>query len=630
MVSPKPPPTVDQIVRTIEVTTPPEYHEPILDTVNETGQIYRGNARNLAELAETISRGASRQFFSTPPGFEPAGPSARATMTMTLERSSDLDDSLFLAAGKITAEGLRGRVYRSTEDQQWFGDDPDEAPRDVELVCDLIGEPGNLDYLADANGNLVVPGTTDPGLDVVDLQDLSQSRSGIRGVLNVVAGEITTLTDNGAAPTFSPSDVGLYLRINFAGTISNIGRVMRIIGYQVEPVDDPVGSNLFPRTVTLNDGPVVKLINAAQLDDGGAFTVYTTEARSEAADDVPLLPAIPVVGDAFYFGDDAPFNFIDLDVTTKLVGTLDLAWEYWNGATWVALPDLVDDTDGYQMTGLRRISWSLPGAWSSVVVNAIDKFWGRARVSSFTSIGQQPLAGRVIVGIANPLAVDPLDAQGNGQISWTILDAQDLGLVITQMTAPAGGRDDDLGLKIAERGVKRRPGESDAALRLRASRFANVVSPELIEREINQILEPFGEAGLIIDPGDGFTGLFWDIPTEFAPDIVGAWDLYGPGDLFPVDQTLLPLSGLEARWWFFVCVNPPSLGEFGAAWDEGPPSIYVEFFEEFIGSAWDYAFTDGFAYISAALNKAVYDRVQDIKGGGIGFSLIQCDVPTCP
>jgi hypothetical protein len=634
--SPKQPPSRDDFVRTIEVTTDAFYFDRIFDNetapVNETAQIYKGNARHLSELAKVMSRGATRQFFHVPPGFEPCGPAVRATMTITLDRTQDLDEHLFLVAGRITTEGPRGRVYRSTEDEEWFADDPDEASRDVELTCELIGEAGNLDYLADANGYLTIPGVdpATPDTGIVDLQDLSQDRSGIGGVLTVAAGEVSKLTDDGSAPTFSPSDVGLYLRINFAGNAANIGRVLRIIDYEQSTTVDPMSMNSFPRTVTLEDGAVPKLISAAQLDDGGLFTVLTTQARSEAANDVQLLPAAPAVGDAFYFGADEPFDFLDLVITTALAGTLDLTWEYWDGGAWQTMPDLLDDTNSYRKLGRRRVSWSTPGAWASVVVNAIDKFWLRARVSSFTSQAQQPLAGRCIVGIADPLLADPLDPQGNGQVKWTILDATDLGLEITQMTAPAGGRDDDLGLKIAERGVTRRIGESDDALRIRASRFANVVSPTLLEREINQILEPFGLAGQIIDPGDGFVGLFWDTPTLFSPAIVGAWDLYGPGDLFPTDLTMLPLSAIESKWNFFVCVPPPTLGEFGTSWDDGPPSVYVDLYAEYLGEAWDYAFLDGYPWLSAVLYKSVYDRVKAAKGGGIAFTLIQCDVPTCP
>lgn len=627
---PKPPPDTDQILRTVEVTTPPEWHRPALDRVTEQGQILRGNARTLGVLAETVGRAASRQMFVTPPGFEPAGFGVRASMVVQLERTQGLDSDLLFAAGKITAEGPRGRVYRSTADTQWFAFDPDGDVRQLELICDLIGEPGNLDYLADENGDLTRGSTGEPWLEVIDMQDHSQSRSGIRGVLTVAVGELATLTDNGAAPTFAPSDVGLYLRINYAGDVANIGRVLRIAGYSVAAGPAP-DTNLFPRTIELDDGPIAKLIDAAQLDDGGAFTVLTAEARESTPDDVTLLPVVPAIGDAFYAGATEQFSFIELTITTQAINDLDLVWEYWDGGAWSTFgAALDDDSDSFRIAGRRRVSWSIDPAWASVAVNGIDMYWVRARVSAFVSQVQPPLAGRLFVGVADPLLADPLDINGAGQISWTILDAKDLGVSITSMSAPSGGRDNDLGLKLAERGVLPRIGENLDALRRRGSYFANAISPTLLEREINQVLNPHGLAGEIIEVGEGFTGLYWDTPVEFAPEVVGAWDLYGPGDVFPADLTMLPISIIESRWHFFVCVPPSTLGEYGAAWDEGPTPIFVEDLGVFIDSYWDYAFTDGSPWVSEQIYKQAWERINLAKGGGIAFTFIECDVPACP
>lgn len=634
---PKKPPTTDEVLRTVRVTTPPEWHEPALDKTDaqgnpvatEQGQILRGNARNLSELAKVIGRGASRQFFVTPPDFEPASFGSRAGMTLEITRTRDLDEVLVLQQGSISLVGPRERVYRSLTDVVWYGNDPDGEIRFVDLECELIGEPGNLDFDADANGLLTIPGVDppEPDTDLVDFVNSSQNRAGQQGVLEVTPVGLSQLTDDGAAPTFSPSDPGLYLEITFAGNLANIGRILRIVGYQVGTV--PAG-NLFPRTVILDDGPIADLILAAQLDDGGVFTVLTTEARSSDLNDVPLLPAASVVGDAFYFGALAIPSFVDIDLAVAMVADLELTWESWDGATWQPLVDVIDETETLAVAGLRRVSWTLPALWPASTINGVDAVWARARVTSFTSQATQPIASRLFMGVADPLLADPLDANGDGQISWTILDAEDLGVEILSMTAPADGRDDDLGLKIRERQVLQREGESANALRRRSSRFANVVSPTLIEREINQILNPFGVAGKIIDPGDGFIGLFWDTPTSFAPGTVGAWDLYDPGDIFPVDPTMLPISIEDSRWHFDVCVPPPTLGEYGAAWDQGPTPQFVEAFGEFIDSAWDYAFTDGSPFVSEALYKQVFDRVNEIKGGGISFSVIQCDVPSCP
>lgn len=627
---PKAPPTKDEILRTLRLVTPASYHDPFFDDPGGAIAQYRGAARTLAELAKVTQRGASRQFFTAPPGDDSAGFATRATQTITLARAAGLDTTVIVDAGKLSTEGPRGRVYRSTELLVWYPLEPVEE-RVVELECDLLGEPGNLDYLAspDSGGLLLDPTTVDPSaptvgspaLDVIDLQDLSQGRSGVGATLTL--GVPTVLVDPGGAPTFGLPDAGLYVRFNSASNPLNVGRVLRILDVEIASTPDP-DTGVFPRTVTLDDTAQPELVSAAIQDDGGAFTQYTAEARDMALDDVPLLPAVPVVGDAFYFGSKSQFNRLDVLITTVRYGELTLAWEFWDGGTWVALSDLVDGTDGFMKAG--SVTFTIPPSWMVATVDTVDAFYVRARVDTFTSQTQQPLAARLIVFVPNFLAIEP----DPGEIGWTILDWKDLGFEILEMTAPAGGRDDDLQLKLDERKIRRRPGESVETLRRRAARFPDAITPQAIQWEVNRVLEPFGLGGLFCDLGKGWTGLFWDVPAALAPKYVGAWDLYGPGDLFPEDKTFLPIDEHELRWHFWIKVPPPTLGEFGAAWDEGPPSIWIEAYGTFLGSAWDFAFTDGYPYISAAAYKEVYERVRLAKGGGIDFTIITGDVPVCP
>jgi hypothetical protein len=622
---PKPPLTREQILDQLRRVTDEGYHAPFFDDPGGAIAQFRGLARANAVVAEVASRSATRQFFVAPPGFESAGPSVRASASITVQRTRDLDQPMIASAGSLSFAGPNGRVYRSTADVIWYPAPDPERERVVDVVCDFVGEPGNLDPFADDDGNLTDPKTGAPQLSVLDLQALSQERAGIRARLTV--GPLAQLVTNGVAPTWAPSDVGLYLEITAAGTAANVGRVLRIVSWSA--ATEPGAEGYYARTIELDDGLQLALTSAALLDDGGVFTDYTAAAQAGVASTVPLLPAVPVVGDAFLYGGDAPFAALEVAVTTRLYGVLTLAWEWWDGAVWQPAADLVDGTDGYQVEGVSRVEHTIDPAWATLTIGTRTAYWLRARVSAFTSIAAQPLAGRLVTLTPDPLLADPLDANGDGQIGWAIRDYRDLGLEILDMPAPSGGRDDDLGLKLAERQIRRRPLESLEVLRRRAGRFPDVITPEAITWEINRILEPLGLAGEVCDLGSGFIGLFCDVPTTFAPAIVGAFDLYAPGDLFPVDETMLVLNEFESRWHFFVKVPVSGLGEFGAAWDEGPPSFYADSFGGFLGCAWDFAFCDGYPAVAAAAFKAVWERVSEAKAGGIAFTMIEGDVPVC-
>lgn len=624
---PKPPPTTEQILDLLRRVTPASYHDPFFDDPGGAIAQFRGFARANAEVAKVAGRSASRQMFLTPPGFEPAGFGSRARATLTIRRSQDLDTTLIAKAGALSLVGPNARLYRTDAEVIWYAAPDPEDEREVTILCDLIGEPGNLEWYADAAGNLH-DADDQPRLDVLDLEELSQGRAGTKATLVKTPGTLAQLVDDGSAPTFAPSDVGLHLRINLAATAGNIGRLLRIVGWSISETPGPNG--IYPRTITLDDGPQPYLATAAIQDDGGVLTDYTGAAQAGTPNAVQLLPATPAIGDAFYIGADQPFGTVQLEISGRRYGELTLAWEWWDGALWQPVADLVDGSEALTVEQLVEVSHTPDPGWALTTISGRTAYYLRARVTAFVSQSQAPATGRIVTLIAAELAPDPLDSNGEGQIGWSIQDWRDLGLVITSMQAPAGGRDDDLGHKLLERGLRRRPGESEDALRRRASRFPDVVTPEMITWEINRLLEPLGLAGKVCDLHDGVTGLFWDAPVSCAPDVVGAWDLYGPGDMFPANPTLLPLSLAETRWHFFVCVPPSGLGEFGAAWDQGPPAIFSDVFGTFLGSAWDFAFADGYPTIAASAYRDVWQRVQEAKAGGIRFTMVQRALPTCP
>jgi len=80
-------------------------------------------------------------------------------------------------------------------------------------------------------------------------------------------------------------------------------------------------------------------------DVGTGYTDDTTDAGDAGAGDVDMLPAAEAINDRCLFGWGAPFRGIRIDIGTPGVGATGV-WEYWDGAAWSAIPQVVDGTAG--------------------------------------------------------------------------------------------------------------------------------------------------------------------------------------------------------------------------------------------------------------------------------------------
>lgn len=131
-------------------------------------------------------------------------------------------------------------------------------------------------------------------------------------------------------------------------------------------------------------------------EDGNAYTDFTTELNEATADDVDLLPAVPAVEDAFYIGHaTGKFAKAELNLTTQGSGTWTITWEYWNGAAWTALSGVTDGTSGFTAaTGWKAVTFTEPTDWAQNTVDGVLGYWIRGRVSAYTSVTTQPLAGQ--------------------------------------------------------------------------------------------------------------------------------------------------------------------------------------------------------------------------------------------
>jgi hypothetical protein len=136
-------------------------------------------------------------------------------------------------------------------------------------------------------------------------------------------------------------------------------------------------------------------LSGAVSDDGGVQVDETSAANNDASDDMTLLPAVPAVDDAYYFGLGILWDYLRINIGTSGVGVWTLSWEYWNGSSWSALPDVTDGTSAFTLAGWREVNFTRPADWATTTIGGIaDLYWIRAKVSSYDSIIAQPKGNR--------------------------------------------------------------------------------------------------------------------------------------------------------------------------------------------------------------------------------------------
>ena len=147
-----------------------------------------------------------------------------------------------------------------------------------------------------------------------------------------------------------------------------------------------------PATATQNF--LNHLLGGAVADDGGTQTDETTAANNDTADDMTLLPAVPAINDAYYFGDDITFPRLRLIISTAGAGVWNGIWEYWNGTAWAGLSGVSDPTNGFRIEGDHQLTWTEPGDWALTTVLGMNLYWVRFRVTDYTSVTTQPKGQR--------------------------------------------------------------------------------------------------------------------------------------------------------------------------------------------------------------------------------------------
>jgi len=152
--------------------------------------------------------------------------------------------------------------------------------------------------------------------------------------------------------------------------------------------------------VSMSEIAIGEPVGGAVADDGGVTTDETAPANNDTANDMTLLPAIPAVNDAYYFGHASLWDWLELRIGTAGNGVWTVTWEYWNGVVWAALPGVSDGTSGFMVSGNKQVTFTQPGDWAQTNVGGIaNLYWIRGRVSVYTSIVTQPKGNRAFIWI---------------------------------------------------------------------------------------------------------------------------------------------------------------------------------------------------------------------------------------
>ena len=630
---PTKPPTLAQLIGAWTATSPKYFHEPVLADPDGAGQIYRAIAGAFEYLAARTYKAQQARFFipHSTAGGSPAQGWRYARAEILVRRASELNDPRTVEAGAMRLAGLGGREYENEFVSEWAKGDLEKT---IAFRCTVPGTVGDLDFVGipvEVMGETVIKLQTDkgaPDTDYLNHMDLSRGRATSGATLippDQLSGR-TVIRDSGIPDQFLATDEKLYVRITGAANPENVGRTLRVLDFVSPGIENPVGSDLYPHEVVVDDKPVAFALLAMKVDDGGVFSDYTAEAASDDPDDVLILPLSPVVGDAAYFGAGKRFGFLTIEMTTAGVGIWTVAWEYWNGGAWVPFPPVCDLTDGtaaFQTVGPSTVSIAvIPPDWAAVVVDGVEAFYWRARVDMSIGGITQALAGKVQAYVPQLLNATGED----GTISWAILDWKDMGFDLVDIPAPTGGVDDSLSILAFERGATPQSGETEDAFAARIAALEDAVSPRAIQRAVDRSLALTSLAGKAWDQQNGMDGLFCD---------VDALDYYEVGDAYPLNKYKLVWTDNMSYGWFIVLVPNLSNGEWGTSLDEGP-ALFLEDKQVWLGPAAESAFLDGQANAGTpsadGIYRSIYDQVDIIRAGYVGFTMFKdqaLNTPPC-
>ena len=180
-----------------------------------------------------------------------------------------------------------------------------------------------------------------------------------------------------------------------------------------------------------------------QVDDdaGPSFVDMTTEFNDASTGDVVPFPTVDAINDYFAIGRPAPFGILELDRIGGTIGsTGTLIWEYWNGSSWAALLNVVDDTNHFKaaLANGDNVSWSIPDDWASNTLNAVPAYYIRARIT--LAYGTNPVISQGFITKPNEDVGTTSNTGGSASLGGATVRGRLQVTGLTGMTSASKGR----------------------------------------------------------------------------------------------------------------------------------------------------------------------------------------------
>lgn len=140
---------------------------------------------------------------------------------------------------------------------------------------------------------------------------------------------------------------------------------------------------------------------------GESYTNDTTDFGNATAGDVNAPGhASAEVDDYLAVGYQDPFTSVTITMGTPKTDTSTLAWEYWDGDEWKAIPSPTDGTSGLTQTGTLTFTEMADWVPKKINTDTVALYYIRVRCSAFTSAGTQGLISQGLLGVAPDVTTD--------------------------------------------------------------------------------------------------------------------------------------------------------------------------------------------------------------------------------